>query len=87
MKPAKLFLFSQRHHIILRSHVPQLIHDLVIHSVLFILGRFAPFPGGLPPLFLSPVLCRTNALQNGFSEPLQTTLTHFTTLFLFNADP
>lgn len=87
MKPAKRFLFPQINLMILRTQVPQLIHDLVIHSVLLILGRLAPFPGGLPPLFRLSIWCRTNALQNGFSEPLQTTRTHFTTLFLFNADP
>lgn len=87
MKPTKLFLFPQINLMILRTQVPQLIHDLVIHSVLLILGRLAPFPGGLPPLFRLPIRRQVKALQYGFPKPLQTTFTHFTTLFLFNADP
>jgi hypothetical protein len=88
MKPAKRFLFPQINLMILRTQVPQLIHDLVIHSVLLILGRLAPFPGGLPPLFSLPTWRYAKPLlHDGFSEPLQTTRTHFTTLVLFNADP
>lgn len=88
MKPAKLALFLQTNLMILRTHVPQLIHDLVIHSVLLILGRLAPFPGGEPPFFRLALLRHTNAcLQTGFQKPLQTTFAHFTTLFLFNTDP
>lgn len=88
MKPAKRFLFPQINLMILCTQVPQLIHDLVIHSVLLMLGRLAPFPGGLPPLFrLSTWRYAKPLLQKGLPEPIQTTRTHFTTLFLFNADP
>lgn len=88
MKPATLLLPVWANRIILRTHVPQLIHDLVIHSVLLILGRLAPFPGGSPPLFRLPIRFYTKGLSHhGFPKPLQTTFTHFTTLFLFNADP
>lgn len=88
MKPAKRFLFPQINLLILRSQVPQLIHDLVIHSVLLILGRLVPFPRGLPFFFRLPILRQAKSLiQNGLPEPLQTTRTHFITLCLFNADP
>lgn len=88
MKPVKRFLFPQINLMILRTQVPQLIHDLVIHSVLLILGRLVPFPRGLPSFFRLPIWHHSKVLiQNGLPEPVQTTRTHFTTLFLFNADP
>lgn len=86
MKPTKQFLFPQIDLMILRTHVPQLIHDLVIHSVLLIMGRLAPFPGGSPPFFRLPLRSK-KSFQNDFLQPLHTTFTHFTTRFLFNADP
>lgn len=82
MKPAKLLLFPRPNLMILCSHVPQLIHDLVIHSVLLILGRLAPFPGGSFLSTSSTVFPHTT-----FIVPFQTTRTHFTTLFLSCSDP
>lgn len=88
MKPAKRFLFPQINLMILCTQVPQLIHDLVIHSVLFVLGRLAPFPRGLSPLFRFPIQLEAKiVVQNGFSKPFQTTVSFFIALFLFNADP
>lgn len=81
MKPTKLLLPQGANSIILRTQVPQLIHDLVIHSVLLILGRLAPFPGG-SYLQASPAV-----FPPTFIVPFQTTRTHFTTLFLSCSDP
>lgn len=87
MKPAKLLLFPRPNLMILRSHVPQLIHDLVIHSVLLILGRLAPFPGSTHILAILSLHHKGKPYHHRGVKPLPTTRTLFTTLFLLNADP
>lgn len=82
MKPTKLLLPRWANPILLCTQVPQLIHDLVIHSVLLILGRLAPFPGG------SYLQAASSAVfPYTFIVLFQTTCTHFTTLFLSCSDP
>lgn len=81
MKPTKLLLPRWANPIILCTRVSQLIHDLVIHSVLLILGRLAPFPGG------SYLQASSVVFPHTFIVLFQTTRTHFTTLFLSCSDP
>jgi len=87
MKPTKLLLFPRPKLMILRSHVPQLIHDLVIHSVLLILGRLAPFPGSTHILAILSLHHNRKTYHHRGVKPLPTTCTLFTTLFLLNTDP
>lgn len=84
MKLGKHSLFPQKDPRILCTQVPQLIHDLVIHSVLLILGRFAPFPWGAPLFSISPIQA---LVSTDFISLSQTTCTRFTTLFLSYPDP